>query len=70
MSTMISEVYNAFRVAGVPEVEAQKAAEALSSENLATKDDINKVQKELLVIKWMIALVVVVEVVPILKSLF
>jgi hypothetical protein len=67
---MISEVYNAFRVAGVPEVEAQKAAEALSSENLATKDDINKVQKELLVIKWMIALVVVVEVVPILKSLF
>ncbi len=51
MSTMISEAYNAFRVAGVPEVEAQKAAEALSSENLATKDDINKVQKELLVIK-------------------
>lgn len=51
MSTMISEVYNAFRIAGVPEVEAQKAAEALSSENLATKDDINKVQKELLVIK-------------------
>ena len=67
---MISEVYNAFRIAGVPEVEAQKAAEALSSESLATKDDINKLQKELLVIKWMIALVIIVEVVPFLKTLF
>ena len=38
MTTMISEVYSAFKTAGVPEQEAQQAAEALSAENLATKD--------------------------------
>ena len=36
MTTMISEAYSAFRIAGVPEEEARKAAEALSVESLAT----------------------------------
>jgi len=40
MSTMITEVYNAFRKAGVPEKEAQDAAEALSNETTATKSDV------------------------------
>ena len=69
MSTMISEVYSAFRKAGVPEEDAKAAAEALSSESLATKDDKKKLDKELTVIKWMLGLVIVVEIMPILKTL-
>ncbi len=42
---MISEVYRAFIVAGVPEEDAREAAEALSAENLATKSDLNKLEK-------------------------
>ena len=37
MTTMISEVYSPFKTAGVPEQEAQQAAEAMSAENLATR---------------------------------
>ena len=37
MTTMISEVYSAFKTAGVPEQEAKQAAEAMSAENLATR---------------------------------
>ena len=81
MTTMISEVYAAFRTAGVPEAEARKAAEALSSENLATKGDIRdlqddtrerfvRVEKELLLIKWMLGLIIAVEVIPLFKVFF
>ena len=69
MSTMISGVYSAFRKAGVPEDDARAAAEALSSESLATKDDIRQLDKELTIIKWMIGLIIVVEIMPILKGL-
>ena len=80
MATMISEVYSAFRKAGVPEDDARSAAEALSSENLATKTDIIKierelktdiikVERELIVIKWMVGLVILVNVVPTLAKL-
>lgn len=51
MTTMISEVYSAFRTAGVPEQDARKAAEALSSENLATKNDITEVKQEITEVK-------------------
>jgi len=67
MSTMISEVYTAFRKAGVSEENAKAAAEALSTESLATKDDIRKLDKELLIIKWMIGLVIAVDVLSLLK---
>lgn len=79
MTTMISEVYSAFRKAGVPEEDARLAAEALSAENLATKEDIRKLDlaikkdiqkldKELLIIKWMLGLVIVIQVIPLLKT--
>ena len=58
MTTMISEVYDAFRSAGVPEEKARKAAEALSSDALATKGDIVRLEKELAVLKWMVGLVI------------
>jgi hypothetical protein len=55
---MISEVYDAFRSAGDPEDKARAAAEALSEDQLATKTDIVKLEKELPVIKWMLGLVI------------
>jgi hypothetical protein len=45
MATMISEVYDAFRSAGVPEDKARAAAEALSEDQLATKADIAKLER-------------------------
>ena len=77
MTTMISEVYEAFRSAGVPEDKARIAAEELAQEQLATKGDVQAVEKRLLslegevkLVKWMLALVVVAEVLPLLKALF
>ena len=69
MTTMISEVYSAFRTAGVPEEEARKAAEALSAENLATKNDIADVKRELTVVKWMLGIVIAAQVLPLLRSI-
>ena len=54
MSTRISEVYDAFRAAGVPDDKARAAAEALSSENLATKADINELKATQSLHGWMI----------------
>jgi len=60
MTTMISEVYDAFRSVGVSEDKARKAAEALANESIATKGDIAKLDKEMAalrtdiaVLKWM-----------------
>ena len=69
MTTMISKVYSAFRTAGVPEEEARKAAEALSAENLATKNDIADVKQELTVVKWMLGIVIAAQVLPLLRSI-
>ena len=68
MTTMISEVYSAFRTAGVPEEEARKAAEALSAERLATKSDIVDVKRELTVVKWLLGIVIAAQVLPLLRS--
>ncbi len=77
MSTMITEVYNAFRKAGVPEKEAQDAAEALSNETTATKSDIEILDKKMIeivgeikILKWMIGLVIAINVMPLLKEIF
>jgi hypothetical protein len=51
---MISEVYEAFRAANVPEDKARKAVEALSAESLATKQDIQEVKAILRLHQWMI----------------
>jgi hypothetical protein len=50
MATMISEVYDAFISAGAPEDKARKAAEALA--NYDTR--FNRIEPDLLVLKWMI----------------
>ena len=68
MTTMISEVYSAFRTAGVPEEEARKAAEALSAKSLATKHDIVDVKRALTVVKWLLGVVIAAQVLPLLRS--
>lgn len=70
MTTMISEVYDAFRSAGVPEDKARKAAEALSGKSLATKGDIVCMERELAVLKWMVGLVIAGVAAQIIKTFF
>jgi hypothetical protein len=67
---MISEVYDAFRSAGVPEDKARAAADALSADQLATKSDISRLEKELIVVKWILGLVIVAVVIPLVKPFF
>lgn len=74
---MITEVFNAFRKAGVPEKEAQDAAaESLSNETTATKSDVEKLDKKMIeiageikILKWIIGLVIAINVVPLLKDI-
>ena len=47
MTTMISELYEALVDAGATEEKAREAAQALSAENLNSKDTIAKVKAEL-----------------------
>ncbi len=77
MTTMISEVYDAFRSVGVPEEKARKAAEALSSDAVATKGDMLKLDKEMaamrtdiVVLKWMVGLVIALAVANFGKQFF
>ncbi|MDY0137313.1 MAG: integrase [Thiomicrospira sp.] len=77
MSTMFTEVYTAFKKAGVPEEDAVRAAEALSNVQTASKADIAhvredmvKLEKELIVIKWMVGLVLSGIIALILKTFF
>jgi hypothetical protein len=63
--------------AGVPEAQAKAEAEALVSafaeamdSQLATKSDINRLERELLVLKWMVGLVLGGIVALILKAFF
>jgi hypothetical protein len=70
MTTVISEVYETFRAAGVDDATARKATEALSAESLATKADIAEIKAELKVNKWILALVIAATSIPMLKTLF
>ena len=63
--------------AGVPdshaEVEAEAIKEAFSEaldSQLATKQDIHELSVKIKLVQWMIALVIAVEIVPLLKTLF
>jgi hypothetical protein len=66
VSTMISEVYDAFIAAGAPEEKARKAAEALANyENRFTRID-----AELLVLKWMVGFVIALDVAILIRVFF
>ncbi|MCY4488856.1 MAG: integrase [Deltaproteobacteria bacterium] len=70
MSMMITELYDALRAAGAPEEKARAAAQALSEESLATKADIARLERELLVVKWMTGGIVAGVVSLLLRSFF
>jgi len=67
---MITELYDALRAAGAPEEKARAAAQALSEESLATKADIARLERELLVVKWMTGGIVAGVVSLLLRSFF
>ena len=69
MTSMISEVYSAFRKVGVPEEGAKQAAEALSAETAATKSDVGSIKQELAIIKWLLGIVIAAQVLPLLRSI-
>ena len=55
---MVTELYDALIAAGAPEEKARAAAQAMSEESLATKADITRIERELLVVKWMTSAIV------------
>jgi len=65
MSAIVKEVYDAFLEAGVSDEKATEAAKAIANYD----SRFNKIESDLLLLKWMVGLVIVVEIVPILKSL-
>ena len=54
MSTMIGEVYEALIEAGASQEKAKKAAESIA----AYENRFNRIEADLLVIKWMLGLVI------------
>ncbi len=55
---VVTELYDALIAAGAPEEKARAAAQAMSEESLATKADIARLERELLVVKWMTSAIV------------
>jgi hypothetical protein len=73
VSTMISEVYDAFIAAGTPEDKARKAAETLANyDNRFSRIDgeVLKVQSELLLLKWMVGFDIALNVAILTRSFF
>ena len=66
MSAIVKEVYDAFLEAGVSDEKATEAAKAIANYDAR----FNKIEADLLLLKWMVGLVIVVEIAPLLKSLF
>ncbi len=54
MTVVISEVFKAFRSAGVPEDKAHEAAAALAAENLVANKDIQELKTVQRLHSWMI----------------
>jgi hypothetical protein len=67
---MNAEMYDALVAAGAPEDKARAAAASMTEESLATKGDINRIEKELMLIKWMLALVIATTTLPLIKQFF
>jgi len=56
MSKAIIEVYEAFKIAGVPEDKATAAAKAMA--DVGQEDRLSKIEGDLKVIKWMMGAIV------------
>jgi hypothetical protein len=66
MTTMISEIYDAFISAGADEEKARKAAEAVAEH----EKRFDHIDKELLVLKWMMGVMIAGVISLILKAFF
>jgi hypothetical protein len=66
VSTMISEVYDAFIAAGTPEDKARKAAEALAD----YENRFARIDAELVVLKWMVGFGIALNVAILTRSFF
>jgi hypothetical protein len=66
VSTMISEVYDAFIAAGAPEEKARKAAEALADH----ENRFSRIDAELIVLKWMVGFAIALNVAILTRSFF
>jgi hypothetical protein len=66
MTTMISEVYDAFISAGADEEKARKAAEAVAEH----EQRFDHIDKELLLLKWMMGVMLAGIVSLVLKAFF
>jgi len=58
MTTMQSEVYEAFRAIDIPEEKAVKAAAALSKRD----EDVGALKSDMLVMKWMLGFILAFQV--------
>ena len=73
LSTMISEVYDAFIAAGAPEDKARKAAEALANYDQRfdkVEREILRTQAELILLKWMVGFVIALDVAILIRVFF
>ena len=73
MSAILKEVYDAFLDAGASEAKSTAAAKALADYDerfSQINDRFNKIESDLLILKWMVGLIIVVNVLPMLRSLF
>ena len=71
MSTMIAEVYDAFKDAGANDDKGRAAAEAVANFQLEIGKigkDIVEMRGDIKLVKWLIALVIVVQIVPLLQN--
>ena len=66
MATMVSEVYDALLEAGASQDKARKAAEAVA--NYETR--FNKLEQDLLVVKWMLGFLIAGVAALVLKAFF
>ena len=79
MATMDSDLYDALISAGAPDDKARAAAASFAESRLATKEDINglerltkdeinRLERDLTVLKWLGGLVLAAQVIPLLRS--
>ena len=66
MSAIVKEVHDAFIEAGVSEQKSTEAAKAIADFDAR----FTKIQADLLILKWMVGLIIFVEVLPFLQSAF
>ncbi len=68
MSKAVIEIYEAFKIAGVPDDKATAAAKAVA--DVGQEDRLAKIESDLKVIKWMLGVVIAGILSLILKAFF